>query len=382
MAPDGDDAPAPGILIVDDTAANLTLLSDALREQGYRPRPVPSGALALQAAAAEPPDLVLLDIGMPEMDGYEVCRRLKSHEALAEIPVLFVTALGDSGAKLRAFEVGGVDYVTKPFQLEEVLARVATHLDLRRQRRLLQQSLERERALERLRDSLVHMIVHDLRSPLSTVTQRLEMAAAHGSVSQDPRLAKWIEGARRSADRVVEMVSTMLDVSRLESGGLEPCLADIDLLELASQVVARLASQRGEREVTISAPDGPAIARADGALLDRVVQNLLANAIQHTEPDGRIELAVVVHEAVVRVSLRDDGRGIPSELAPRVFDKFFQVESPTERRAHSSGLGLAFCRLAVEAQGGRIGVGSEVGHGSTFWFEIPRPALAAPPTGA
>ena len=132
----------PNVIIVDDTPANLQLLTGMLKERGYKVRPVPSGKLALQAAKNDPPDLILLDIMMPEMDGYEVCERLKADDKLKEISVIFISALNETMDKVRAFSVGGVDYVTKPFQFEEVNARVSTHLELQRQRRKLKENYE------------------------------------------------------------------------------------------------------------------------------------------------------------------------------------------------------------------------------------------------
>src|ERR1035437_6404886 len=152
---------APNILMVDDTPANLLLLEKMLMERGYKARPVLSGKLALLAARTEPPDLILLDIAMPEMNGYEVCEQLKADAALKDIPVIFISALNETIDKVKAFGVGGVDYVTKPFQFEEVYARVQTHLQLRR--------------LEKLRDDLTHMVVHDLRNSLKVICGFLEM---------------------------------------------------------------------------------------------------------------------------------------------------------------------------------------------------------------
>src|SRR3989339_730306 len=164
---------SPDILVVDDTPANLQLLTGMLKERGYRVRPVPSGKLAIQAARSQTPDLILLDVNMPEMNGYEVCEQFKADAALREIPVLFISALGETMDKMKAFAVGGVDYVTKPFQFEEVDARVQTHLKLRRlqieqerQNRQLRESYDQLKKLEELQDNLTHMIIHDMRSPL------------------------------------------------------------------------------------------------------------------------------------------------------------------------------------------------------------------------
>jgi DNA-binding response OmpR family regulator len=151
------------------------MLADMLKRRFYRARPVPSGRLALQAAKADPPDLILLDINMPVMDGYEVCGELKKDPVLAGIPVIFISAYGETMDKMRAFGAGGVDYITKPFQVEEVEARVAVHLQLRRQQRDLEVMLAKQRELEGMRDTMVHMIVHDLRAPLTAVFNYLDL---------------------------------------------------------------------------------------------------------------------------------------------------------------------------------------------------------------
>ena len=163
------------VLVVDDTIENLRLLSELLGEQGYEVRAVTNGRQALQAVEHDPPDLILLDINMPEMNGYEVCRRLKAQERSKDVPVIFLTALTDTADKVRAFDAGGVDYVTKPFQFEEVLARVKTHVALRRAQVELADSYTRLRALEQLRDDLVHMVVHDMRSPLPALLINLRL---------------------------------------------------------------------------------------------------------------------------------------------------------------------------------------------------------------
>ena len=162
-------APVASVLVVDDGIDNLRLLSDFLGEHGYEVRAVTTGRQALQAVEHDPPDLILLDITMPEMNGYEVCQRLKAKDRSRDVPVIFLTSLTDTADKVRAFDAGGVDYVTKPFQFDEVLARVKTHVALRRAQAELADSYTRLRALEQLRDDLVRMVVHDMGSPLQAL---------------------------------------------------------------------------------------------------------------------------------------------------------------------------------------------------------------------
>ena len=217
MSGDATRKDTASVLMIDDNPVNLQVLTSMLKQSGWRPRPVTSGRLGLQAARNEAPDLVLLDVNMPDMDGYEVCEQLKADPRLADIPVIFVSALGETVDKVRGFQVGGVDYITKPFQLDEVKARVTAHLELRRQRRELQASYEKLRESERLRDSLVHMIVHDLRSPLGAITAYLDLIAAEAKNQLGAEAQEDIANAQRATRSMIRMVNGILDVSKMEA---------------------------------------------------------------------------------------------------------------------------------------------------------------------
>ena len=368
MSPEG----IPNVLIVDDTPANLQLLTGMLKERGYKVRPVPSGRLALQAAKNDPPDLILLDIMMPEMDGYEVCKQLKADEKLTEIPVIFISALNETVDKVKAFGVGGLDYVTKPFQFEEVNARVRTHLELQRQRRKLKENYDQLRRLEAARDNLVHMIVHDLRSPLTGISGFLDLALELGKETLTEEGLDYLQTAKRSTTAVIDMVSAVLDVSKMETGDMKLHLAECDLVRIAADLVTGMQSLKESREMILDAPSAPVTVVADGDLLLRVIQNLLGNALKFTPSDGWIRLGIEPDDNRVCVTVRDNGPGVPAEYQARIFEKFGQVEARANRQKHSTGLGLTFCKLAVEAHGGSIGVESEVGKGSKFWFVLPK----------
>ena len=361
---------APSILVVDDTPANLSLLCGMLKERGYRARPVPSGDLALQAAWSDPPDLVLLDIGMPEMDGFVVCSRLKADARSAQITVIFLTAHTETSQKVRAFAVGGVDYVTKPFQIEEVHARVATHLELRRQRRELEESYARLREMEKLRDDLVHMVVHDMRSPLTALIMTLDLLATDVAELLPPLAAEDLRAAIRSAKAVSVMANQLLDVSRLEQGRLPLEKQPTDLLKVAAVVRANLAGMDAARPIEVSGP-GPVLCNCDGALVQRVMENLLSNAIKHTPSGGQVRIRLAADGDRVRVAVQDSGAGVPPEARARIFEKFGAVAARKESKYHSAGLGLAFCKLAVAAHGGTIGIDDAEPQGSVFWFELP-----------
>ena len=359
------------VLVVDDTSANLRLLSGMLKDEGYLVRPVPSGKLALRAAESSSPDLILLDINMPEMDGYEVCQRLKADDGLRDIPVIFISALSETMDKVKAFSVGGVDYVTKPFQFEEVQARVETHLALRRKERQLQESYDQLRQLEELRDNLVGMIVHDLRSPLTGMYGYVELLQTFEAENLSDKGSKYLQQVSDSTDTLIEMVSSLLDVSRMESGEMPLNPESCDLAAIAGDVVEKLGGLRGGRELSLESPDAGATVTCDAELIRRTVQNLVGNSLKFTPADGSVRVRIEPAGEHVRVAVIDTGPGIPAEYRDRIFEKFGQVELREHRQKRSTGLGLAFCKLAVEAHGGEIGVDSEVGKGSTFWFELP-----------
>ena len=348
-------AEAANILIVDDTPSNLLLLERMLAERGYRSRPALSGKLALDAARAEAPDLILLDVSMPEMNGYEVCAQLKADAALKDVPVIFISALSETIDKVKAFTAGGVDYVTKPFQFEEVYARIQTHLQLRR--------------LEILRDDLTHMIVHDLRNPLAVIYNSLEILESHEAQKLSATTHKLVTVARRNAKELLDMLGSVLDVSKMGAGEMKLLHEVCDLGDLIRTVVTASQPLPGNRTVTFDVPESSLTITADCGLIRRVFQNLLSNALKYTPAGGNIRIVVTRSGGEIRAAITDTGLGIAPEYHQRIFEKFAQVEDGANRTG--TGLGLAFCKLAVEAHGGRIAVESEVGKGSTFWFSLP-----------
>jgi two-component system sensor histidine kinase/response regulator len=363
---------ASSILMVDDNPVNLQVLTSMLRQSGWRPRPVTSGRLGLQAARNEPPDLVLLDVNMPDMNGYQVCEQLKADARLAEIPVIFISALGEVLDKVRGFQAGGVDYVTKPFQIDEVKARVTAHLELRRKTTELQTSYERLRESERLRDSLVHMIVHDLRSPLSAITTYLDLFREEAKKKLGADTQEDVANAIHAARNMARMINGILDVSKMEAQMMKLDLRECDLVQVIGQSLDDLESLVGTRRLVFDRPAAPALVRADREIVARIVQNFLANALRFTPAGGEIRIGVATEAEDMRVSVSDTGPGVAAEFRQSIFDKFVQANGSASPRGRSTGLGLAFCKMAVEAHGGRIGVDSELDKGSNFWFTLPR----------
>jgi len=360
------------ILVVDDTPANLKLLSEMLESCGYEVRPAPDGPLALRAAASEPPDLILLDISMPEMDGYEVCTRLKEQDELKNIPVIFISALAETLDKVKAFGVGGVDYVTKPFQFEEVQARVEAHLSLRRLRVDLERRYEELQQLREAQDNLTRMIVHDMGSPLFGVMGCLDLLEPSANTKLNEEEQEYVSEAQRSTSTLLEMVQALRDVIQLETGEMPLNVRDAELGAIVDAALETLGALAAGRKLEVDKPHVPVPVRCDPSIIRRVVANLVANALNVTPKQGTVRVTLSNEDNAPTASVKDAGPGIPAEFREKVFEKFGQVEVHQQRKKYSTGLGLTFCKLAIEAHGGTIGVESELGKGSEFWFELPR----------
>lgn len=358
------------VLAIDDNRNNLLVLCGMLKERGYRVRPATSGRLGLQAAAFQAPDIILLDVSMPDMDGYEVCRALKQNESLREIPVIFLSALGESVDKLRAFESGGYDYITKPFKIEEVVARIDTQVTIRRLRQDLQQRYEQLCEAEELRDKLMHLVVHDLRNPLGVIIMGLDCILNQTRGGLSPFQTELLQASLQQADLISQMVDDLLDIARIEGGQMPVQIAEQDISAVVDAARASVAL-RGRR-LLLDLSAAPRRAEFDAALVRRVLVNLLGNAVKFTPEHGRVEINVRRDPGGIRFEVRDTGAGIAPEFHEKIFEKFGQVEQAQPAKLRSTGLGLTFCRLAVEAHGGRVGVESQVGQGSLFWFTLPQ----------
>jgi len=374
------------ILIVDDTAANLKLLSKMLTDSGYRVRAARSGAHALAAVQAAPPDLILLDIVMPEMDGYEVCRHLKEDERTRDIPVLFISALGEVKDKVKAFTAGGVDYVTKPFQAEEVLARVRTHLALRNLTRQLQEAnAELAQRVEELEernaelDAFAHTVAHNIRGPLSILVGYSELLQSDEELSEDVRRG-CVQGLNRGARNLSNIVDELLLLANIRK--TDVVFDALDMHRIVSAACERLANVLQEyRAEVILPPQWPA-ALGHAAWVEEIWANYLSNGCKYGGKPPRLELGWDRPEGslaslpggksipAVRFWVRDNGNGISLEDQARLFVPFTRL---SQVQIKGYGLGLSIVRRIVEKLGGQVGIESEglPGHGSLFYFTLP-----------
>jgi len=375
LVPQGD------ILIVDDNAANLDLLGAVLRERQYRVRAVPSGPMALEAARRHPPELVMLDVNMPGMDGYETCEAFKKDASLARIPIIFISALDDPLDKVKAFRVGGRDYVTKPFSAEEVLVRVEHQVNLGRLQRELeiqnQNLLDANLKLKEvntLKTNFTAMLVHDLRSPLTVLGLVLEMMQGGGSVS-----AEALGRAEASCTRIKTLLDEMLEIYRSDSGQIPIEFKEVQPILWLTTLLApyHLRATAVGLEFQLALPETLPVIRGDEVKLDRALVNLVDNAFKFTPRGGavRVEANVEFGAGVesglrfLRLSVIDTGRGIPPGDLPFIFDPFRQSERSDAGRG--VGLGLAIVQRLVAAHNGQIRAQSQPGFGSNFSILLP-----------
>lgn len=381
--PDGASAQGK-LLIVDAVDANRKILAYRLALQGYAVITATNSAQALEAMQTQPCDLVLLDITMPEIDGYSTLQQLKSDEKSRHIPVVVLSAQDEWDSITQCIEMGAEDYLIRPFNPTLLNARIVSCLNkkLARDREIrlferLQQNYKRLQELEKLRDDLTHMIIHDLRTPLTSIMMGMQTLEVMGEMNEDQREIMNI--ALSGGETLLGMINDLLDIVKMESGSLKLKCATLDIPELIASAVEQVASLLKEKKLTLNQQINCVTAHGDENKLRRTLVNLLGNAIKFTPSGGTVTIDVRPDETkqFLRFSVSDTGEGIPAEWQTRIFEKFGQVESRKHGHKASTGLGLTFCKLAVEAHGGTIGVESELEKGSTFYFTIPLDMSAA-----
>ena len=359
------------ILIIDDTLANLQILVSMLDQQGYYVRPVNSGSLGLRAAQLAHPDLILLDIQMPEMDGFEVCRQLKADEETRDIPVIFISALGETSDKVKAFQVGGVDYITKPFQLEEVLARVQTHLEIQRLRYLDQERIEEQAQLIGELDAYAHTVAHDLKNPLASIMGYAEFMTANfgGDFSierQQTFAQKIVDGVGRMAD-IVDALLLLAYVRQQD----EVIVDVLDMDTIVHDSLARLNAAVEEVGAEIVFPDAWPKALGYAPWVAEIWTNYISNALKYGGRPCRIEIgADQSDENTIRFWVQDNGRGLTPEEQAELFTPFTRLVETSGIQGH--GLGLSIVQRIAEKLAGTVGVDSTLGAGSRFFFSLPR----------
>ncbi|PZO35576.1 MAG: hybrid sensor histidine kinase/response regulator [Pseudanabaena frigida] len=414
------------ILVVDDRPENLRLLSEILSKHCYKVRKVTSGKQAIEAIQINPPDLILLDIMMPEMNGFEVCQCLKSQPQTAEIPIIFLSALDKTFDKVKAFEVGGIDYITKPFQVEEIIIRVKNQLVilqqrnslqeqqklLARQNRQLKQEIQERQQIEidlanakkaaeaanRSKSDFLANMSHEIRTPMNGVISMSQLLAM---TEQTEEQQKYTQIIQDSANALLNIINDILDLSKVESGRLELEQRVFNLEDSLKFVFTLLNQSALDKSIHLQyviQSDLPVVVVGDEYRLRQILLNLVGNAIKFTN-QGKVNVSVRFQDEDINAerhklksqksllfTITDTGIGIPSDRIMRLFKPFTQADTSISRKYGGTGLGLAICKSLVELMGGNIWLesfGQIAGNppanwqptsnnqGSTFHFAIP-----------
>jgi two-component system sensor histidine kinase/response regulator len=363
------------ILIVDDFPLNLQVLGAILGAEGYNVRPVPNGRLALRVAEKEKPDLILLDIMMPEMDGFEVCRQLKESQDLRDIPVIFISALNETSDIVRALKSGGVDYITKPFQIKEVTARVSTHLQIHQQRKEIEWQRRELQILNAEKDKFYSIIAHDLRSPFMGFLGMTRILDEELPCLEMAEVRNTIKDMRSSAETVYGLLEDLLQWARMEQGLIPFNPEEVQLRPIVdeSMVTALEPAVMKGVEIIADVPDH-LLVFADVNIVQTVIRNLVSNAVKFTPKGGKVTISArATGGNTVEISVKDSGIGMSRAMVDVLFRFGVETNRQGTEGEPSTGLGLIICKDLVEKHGGKLRAESEEGKGSDFTFTLPSP---------
>ena len=359
------------ILVVDDVPQNLQVLRSTLQKEGYRIAAANNGQVALRYLQKEIPDLILLDVMMPEINGFEVCREIKAQEAFQDVPVIFLTARTEVEDVIAGFDAGGVDYITKPFNMAELLMRVKTHMDLKHARDQLLAYTNELKGLNEEKSEFLSIASHDLKNPLTAVLMHAETIATDPESSQP--LQERGTAILQSGRRMMDIITNLLDINRLESGRLEPELEIFDAQDLLTELV--LNQERLARAKNIGIDWKPAddllLVRTDWQLFAQVMENLLSNAIKYS-PSGTTITVGVIDGTEIICYVRDQGPGFTPEDQVKMYRKFARLSAKPTGGEHSTGLGLSIVRKLTRLLGAELRCETEPGQGSTFSVTLPK----------
>ena len=368
---DTNPADKPKILIVDDTPMNLSILEDILEKQ-YLISVAQSGTQALSIIEESLPDLILLDVNMPGIDGFETCRKLKSQENTRHIPVIFITARVEPEDLVQGFKEGGVDYITKPFNYSEVVERVQIHLKIQQLIGQLESKNKQLEELNELKNKFLGMASHDMRNHLSAIKGYSQILQEDRKELPDETKNQFLYFINKSSENMLRMVNELLDISVIESGKLQ---LDLQLESFQSLIkhhilIHKFFADKKKIRLQSDLSDIPEC-QIDAGKIGQVIDNLISNAIKFSESGTTVSVRLEEKEGKLVFSVQDEGPGISDEDQAKLFQHFQKLSARPTAGESSSGLGLAISKKMIQAHKGRLGVTSQLGSGATFWFEIP-----------
>ncbi len=360
------------VLIVDDVPENIEVISSILYQQGVDIAIAQSGRNALDRVAHRTPDLILLDINMPEMDGFEVCHALKHNPETEEIPIIFLTARDQPADIVKGFEVGAVDYITKPFRTPELIARVFTHLELKRSRDIIKAQNKELEALNAAKDKFFSLIAHDLRNPFFQLLSFSELLKDNIRSYPLEKIETYAQRMHTASQRGYNLLENLLQWARSQTGRIRFKSGHICLKEHIVESLEVLESFAKDKQITLSVeiPED-LMGFADEDMLKTIIRNLVSNAIKFTEQGGAVTISAKITGKWVGITVSDTGVGIKEEALNTLFRLDTNCSTQGTAQEKGTGLGLILCKEFVEKQGGKLWAASEVGKGCRFTFTLP-----------
>ena len=354
------------LLVVDDQESNIQVVGAALGKLGFEILPATGGLQAFQRLAVRRPDLILLDLLMPEMDGFEVCRRIRANADWTEIPIIFLSSADEKGLIVRALESGGVDYITKPFNHAELVTRVRTHLALKKARDELKQLAED-------RDELLGILTHDLKNHLGGMDMSAQLLRDRTEALADPKLRLMAENISHSSSQMLAFVKEFLANASADHA-LAIKLESISFQDAAFRVIQLHRESAKRKQLVVQTAfdgDGPLVL-ADPAALNQVLDNLLSNAIKFSPPGKQIRVSVrSLGNGFVECQIQDAGPGFSENDKTRMFRRYARLSARPTGGEPSTGLGLSIVKKLVLAMHGELACESMPGNGATFAFRLP-----------
>ena len=372
------------ILVVDDTPKNLQVLGTILHEKGFDVAAATSGAQALSILEHTSPGLILLDVMMPEMDGYQVLARLKENIITAEIPVIFITARVELEDVVKGFNAGAVDYITKPFNATELLSRVNVHLTLKKNRdqlsslnRKLRKQARELKNLNQEKNEMLGIVAHDLKNPLANIMGIAENMANPNYLYVKETLSRDAERLVRTSQGMFKLINNLLNINAIEAGGLELVSERIHIGSLVEQIISLYKSHTDRKRLAIHCffdTDGRETFQTDPNAIHQILDNIISNAIKYSPAGASINITVSVKlrgQHYLGISVSDQGQGLTPDDMEQLFGKFKRLSAKPTADESSTGLGLAIAKKLTDRLGGSIHAESTPGEGATFIVTIP-----------
>jgi two-component system sensor histidine kinase/response regulator len=357
------------LLIVDDSPENLELLCEFLRSSGFELAVAENGEAALEQVAQVQPDLILLDVVMPGLDGFETCRRLKQNNETKDIPVIFMTALVNTSDKVKGFELGAVDHIAKPLQPDEVLARITTHLTIKNLQKSLQEQItERDQLIGQL-DAFAHTVAHDLKNPLGVITGYMTFLNDHWTTLPTGQVQELLQTITQTGYKMSNIIEELLLLASIRQSEVK--LHPLNMGLIVSESLLRLNYMLEEYQAEVILPGEWPVALGHAQWVEEVWVNYISNGLKYGGQPPHLELgATATPTGTICFWVRDNGPGLSPAAQAKLFTRFTRLD---QTRAKGHGLGLSIVQHIVEKLGGEVGIESAVGRDCKFYFTLPAP---------